>query len=263
MRSGWFGVAACAAVAPIAGAQLMLTGDQRALVVEAAGSIQTAFPAPAYSAFNRDISRDVPSGGGNGKARATQVSTVSTSAVSATGMSSAESLAGPSNCVVAQATSDFRVTFKVTTPVQYALDGSVEGAQFRLAEMIGGAVHLVQAAAGVPTPYSFSGVLKPGRNYTLLAQSSQVANACNSASFSQAGSYELNGTFTSLAPCPGDLNFDRVVDDADFALFAPAYNELLCPPMPLPCDADLNADGFVDDADFAIFAPAYNELVCP
>ena len=106
-------------------------------------------------------------------------------------------------------------------------------------------------------------MLKPGRNYTLLAQSSQAANACNGAFFSLAGSYSVNGVFVSLAPCPGDLNFDRVVDDADFALFAPAYNELLCPGAPLACDADLNADGFVDDADFAIFAGAYNELVCP
>lgn len=263
MRSGLFGVAVCGAIAPIAGAQLVLTSDQRALVVEAAGSIQTAFPAPAYSAFSRDISRDVPSGGGNGKARAAQNSTVSASAVNATGSSSAESLAGAANCVLSQATSDFRITFKVTTPVQYELDGSVDGAQFRLAETVSGAVHLVQAAPGVPTPFSFSGVLKPNRNYTLLAQSSQVANACSGAFFSLAGSYSASGAFTSLAPCPGDLNFDRVVDDADFSLFVPAYNELLCPASPLPCDADLNGDGFVDDADFAIFAPAYNELICP
>ncbi|MBX3379545.1 MAG: hypothetical protein KF805_05595 [Phycisphaeraceae bacterium] len=263
MRSGFVVVLALASAAPVASAQLVLTSDQRALVVEAAGSIQSAFPAPAYSVFNRDISRDVPSGGGNGKARATQDSTVSASAMTATGMSSAESLAGASNCVVSQATSDFRIVFKVTTPVQYAFDGSVDGAQFRLAEPIGGAVHLVQAAAGVPTPFSFTGVLKPGRSYTALAQSSQLANACNGGFFSLAGSYSLSASFVSLAPCPGDLNFDRVVDDADFALFAPAYNELLCPPTPLPCDADLNGDGFVDDADFAIFAPAYNELVCP
>ncbi|MGH7244792.1 MAG: hypothetical protein ACREJD_15370 [Phycisphaerales bacterium] len=268
MRSGVVGIFACSVVAHLmiaqrAGAQLVLTSDLRALVVEAAGSIQTAFPAPAYAAFDRDISRDVDSGGGNGKARATQTSTVSASAMSAMGKASAASQAGPANCILSQSTSDFRITFTVSTPVQYALDGAVDGAEFRLAEPIGGAIHLVQAAPGTPTPYSFSGILKPGRNYTVLTQSSQLANACSGDLFALAGEYSLNGSFLSLAPCPGDLNFDRVVDDSDFVLFVAAYNELLCPAAPLPCDADLNFDGFVDDADFVIFVAAYNVLLCP
>jgi hypothetical protein len=33
--------------------------------------------------------------------------------------------------------------------------------------------------------------------------------------------------------------------------------------MPAGCPGDLNADGFVDDADFTRFVIAYNELVCP
>jgi len=66
-------------------------------------------------------------------------------------------------------------------------------------------------------------------------------------------------------PCPADLNADTVVDDADFVLFAAAYNLLLCsdPAMASGCPADLNKDGVVDDADFVIFAAAYNELLCP
>jgi hypothetical protein len=65
--------------------------------------------------------------------------------------------------------------------------------------------------------------------------------------------------------CPADLNLDTFVDDADFVLFAHAYNLLLCsdPAMPATCPADLNRDTFVDDADFVLFALAYNELICP
>jgi len=33
--------------------------------------------------------------------------------------------------------------------------------------------------------------------------------------------------------------------------------------MPAGCPADLNHDGTVEDADFALFAAAYNALVCP
>jgi hypothetical protein len=67
------------------------------------------------------------------------------------------------------------------------------------------------------------------------------------------------------APCPADLNADTFVDDADFVLFAEAYNLLDCadPTMPAGCPADLNADGFVDDADFVLFAAAYDALLCP
>ena len=65
--------------------------------------------------------------------------------------------------------------------------------------------------------------------------------------------------------CKGDLNNDGFVDDADFVLFASAYNILDCtdPSMPAGCPADLNGDGFVDDSDFVIFVGAYNELICP
>ncbi|HEX8877961.1 MAG TPA: hypothetical protein VF777_14530 [Phycisphaerales bacterium] len=67
------------------------------------------------------------------------------------------------------------------------------------------------------------------------------------------------------ASCTGDLNTDGLVDDADFQIFALAYNILDCadPAMPSGCPADLNSDGFVDDSDFSAFAAAYDALVCP
>ncbi|MGH7242211.1 MAG: hypothetical protein ACREJD_02200 [Phycisphaerales bacterium] len=67
------------------------------------------------------------------------------------------------------------------------------------------------------------------------------------------------------ADCPGDINGDGQVDDADFTLFAAAYNLLVCsdPAMPSGCPADLNHDDIVDDSDFTIFVVGYNTLVCP
>lgn len=72
---------------------------------------------------------------------------------------------------------------------------------------------------------------------------------------------------TSLAQftnCPGDLNLNGTVDDADFVGFVQAYDLLDCadPAMPPPCAADLNGDLFVDDGDFVVFVSGYNELVC-
>ncbi|MBY0112543.1 MAG: hypothetical protein K2Y21_06955 [Phycisphaerales bacterium] len=57
--------------------------------------------------------------------------------------------------------------------------------------------------------------------------------------------------------CPADLNADTMVDDADFVLFASAYNDLVT------MVADFNGDGLTDDADFVLFADAYNTLECP
>lgn len=67
--------------------------------------------------------------------------------------------------------------------------------------------------------------------------------------------------------CPGDINNDGLVDDADFSIFVVAYNNLLCQLLesgyPAGCPADLNGDGLVDDLDFSIFVGGYDALVCP
>lgn len=65
--------------------------------------------------------------------------------------------------------------------------------------------------------------------------------------------------------CVGDLNGDGLVDDADFVIFADAYNLLLCPTDPAfqCCPSDFDRNGTVDDADFVLFADAYNALLCP
>lgn len=68
-----------------------------------------------------------------------------------------------------------------------------------------------------------------------------------------------------VASCPADANGDGQVDDADFVVFAAAYNLLDCqdPDMTPGCPSDLNGDGTVDDGDFVEFVQAYNALVCP
>ncbi|MFO0858974.1 MAG: hypothetical protein U0570_00350 [Phycisphaerales bacterium] len=90
------------------------------------------------------------------------------------------------------------------------------------------------------------------------AYTAVFSNSCGSAASSPA-------QVTIPSPCAGDLNGDQFVDDADFVLFASAYDLLDCaePSMPAGCPADLNADTFVDDADFVLFVIAYNELICP
>lgn len=59
--------------------------------------------------------------------------------------------------------------------------------------------------------------------------------------------------------CPGDLNLDGIVDDADFTLFGIAYENITCGPC---CLADTNFDSMVDDADFSDFAVSYGALLC-
>ena len=67
------------------------------------------------------------------------------------------------------------------------------------------------------------------------------------------------------AVCPGDLNNDGIVDDADFVSFAAQYDILDCADGAMPgyCRADINNDGLVEDVDFVLFVQAYDQLVCP
>ncbi|MBX3387961.1 MAG: hypothetical protein KF691_00755 [Phycisphaeraceae bacterium] len=88
------------------------------------------------------------------------------------------------------------------------------------------------------------------------------------------GELGLDPDFTTMSgnqfatfsiPPAADFTGDSVVDDADFVVFASAYNLLDCadPAMPADCPADLTGDGFVDDADFVLFVVAYDHLLCP
>ena len=54
-----------------------------------------------------------------------------------------------------------------------------------------------------------------------------------------------------------DFNGDGVVDDADFLLFAQAYDVMVTPA------GDFNYDTYTDDADFSIFVEAFGATVCP
>lgn len=78
------------------------------------------------------------------------------------------------------------------------------------------------------------------------------------------GGEPKRGFVASFLPyCPGDMNFDGVVDDADFQelvrnLYAysdPFSNDDIC-------RADLNFDGIVTSDDIDIFMVSYDRLVC-
>ena len=60
--------------------------------------------------------------------------------------------------------------------------------------------------------------------------------------------------------CPADFDGSGTVDDADFVMFAQAYDQYTCPRY---CRADFNNDGVVDDLDFVLFTQAYDALNCP
>lgn len=102
-----------------------------------------------------------------------------------------------------------------------------------------------------------------------------VANTAINTATSTAPStalYEIEFELFEGSACACDLNGDTFVDDADFIIFAAAYNDLICPPPPRPagftdrhagCPADFDGNSLVDDADFIVFASAYNDLICP
>lgn len=86
----------------------------------------------------------------------------------------------------------------------------------------------------------------------------------------RAGNFNSNhlcwgdAALTLADACPGDFDFSGTVDDADFVLFAQAYDRFDCgtPGMPPGCPADLDQSGVVDDVDFVLFAQAYDLFLC-
>jgi endonuclease I len=146
----------------------------------------------------------------------------------------------------------------------------------------------IDSIAGVPTPLASASVLST----SLVTASNIPAGGSQAAQVSldstqPAGVYEVVYTIatsdqnllgaiarpslvvtvigTIQASCPGDLNNDTQVDDADFVIFAEAYQILDCADLAMPagCPSDLNADLIVDDSDFVLFAAAYEALICP
>ncbi|MGH7242504.1 MAG: hypothetical protein ACREJD_03710 [Phycisphaerales bacterium] len=97
-------------------------------------------------------------------------------------------------------------------------------------------------------------------DYYLLTNISGLSDdgttVCGYAQSPWFGNVAFVASFPEWPACPADINFDGVVDDADFSIFAGAYNELV------NTDGDFNVDGLTDDADFAVFAPAYDRLAC-
>ncbi|MBS0192026.1 MAG: cytochrome c peroxidase [Phycisphaerales bacterium] len=98
--------------------------------------------------------------------------------------------------------------------------------------------------------------------YSIVAAGVQDAGDYDCVVTAECGAVTSRAAHISV--CPGDLNGDGLVDDADFSVFAVAYDLLDCtdPEMPFGCPADLNTDFVVDDADFSIFAVAYDALLC-
>jgi hypothetical protein len=113
-------------------------------------------------------------------------------------------------------------------------------------------------------PNGEQGNLAPG-TYRIVVESSAYSNFNFFNGLFAGSSCTLDIEVIPAATCVGDLTADNQVDDADFQLFAVAYDLLDCadPAMPAGCPADLNADGFVDDLDFQLFAVAYDQLICP
>lgn len=77
------------------------------------------------------------------------------------------------------------------------------------------------------------------------------------------GGPALDNVVVRPADCRADLNYDGYVDDADFSVFARAYDQLTCLGGIPGCPGDFNFDAVVDDADFVSFVAAYNQLLCP
>jgi hypothetical protein len=264
MRTSLPSILAMIAAAPTLGA-ITFTSIQRGTMISLYVGSSTDWtvdsPATPFADFNSSLSRTLDVAAGKAEAKAFQNSSVSSTGVFTHGGSSVY-ITPAGLCSGASTESMLNLAFTITTPTPFTLSGFINtwgdvearGVIRKGDIIIAGADHVTGW-----TPLDSSGTFAPG-DYTITVAGNSFAGSCT-------GEVSANATFmfalqVIAAPaCPGDFNSDGQVDDADFTIFAPAYDELIVPPANALCD--LNSDKLVDDADFVLFAIAYNELLCP
>ena len=254
-------------------AGLTYSSDQRFVrALTSLGGNQTRQPQPALSAFNQSASVESAAFSGTCRGDATQNSSLSVSGISASGRGtpSAGVTEGSSLVFGASGSSVFKVSFTPEADgildVEGAFAGSGQGnfSTAFLLELSAESTPLFSSTTG--GSFNVSSLIFAGVTYTLEVSATGNAFAffiINPVASSADASFTFTAT-TRAATCAGDLNADGFVDDADFAIFAAAYNLLDCADAAMTpgCPADLNGDSVVDDTDFTLFAPAYNALLC-
>ncbi|MBY0113102.1 MAG: hypothetical protein K2Y21_09785 [Phycisphaerales bacterium] len=257
------------AASGMACAGLTYSNDQRFVRAQTSfGGNQIKQPPVALGVFSETAVANsvLPSGSCHGEA--TQTSSLGVSGMTASGNASPSVNTTESSGLIFGATgaSVFRVSFTPDSDGIMDLQGSFTGSaagEFVLLLKAGEATLVSSTTGGA---FDVSSLIFAGVTYTVEVSARVSAFAFYLAapvSSSANAGFTLNAG-TRAATCPGDLNADGFVDDADFSIFAAAYNLLDCadPAMVPGCPADLNNDGLVDDADFTVFAPAYDALLC-
>ena len=169
---------------------------------------------------------------------------------------------------IADAHTNFFMAFNLTKPAKWQLDYFLN----QLSGSPAGGIWQLTLKKGTSTVFqdaNYNGVFN-GTIFSLAAgaytlQFDLDVQAHTAMPFDNYSFFNGSTGFNFKEACPGDLNGDGQVDDADFVIFAAAYDILLCTDLFMPpgCPADLNGDGFVDDADFVLFSVAYDALLCP
>lgn len=267
--------AICSAVlaADAARAGLTYSNDQRFVRAQTSlGGSQLKQPQPPLAGFVQSAVADSAALSGQCRGESTQNSTLTPSGIVASGSGTPTASVEESGALVfaASGSSVFKVSFTPDADgiidVQGQFSSSGQGSfssEFKL-ELSAGSTPIFSSITG--GSFGISSLIFAGVTYTL--EVSAIGNAfafyiLNPVASSANASFVFAAS-TRAATCPGDLNADGFVDDADFTIFAAAYNLLDCadPAMSPGCPADLNSDGVVDDTDFTLFAPAYDALIC-
>lgn len=253
-------------------AGLAYSADQRLIRGQTSfGADTIKQPLVPLVVFNQTVEAESIQPTGTARGQASQNSTLSVSGISASGSATPFAEATDSSGLLfgGSGTSVFKVSFTPDADGIIDLQGAFTSSGGTNPEFVlrleAESSTLVSSTTG--GAFDVSSLIFTGVTYTLDVSVKISAFAFY---FASPVSVQANASFTLAAStrgatCPGDLNADGFVDDADFSLFAVAYNTLDCadPAMVPGCPADLNADGLVDDIDFTVFAPAYDALICP
>lgn len=252
---------------------LTYTADHRFVRAQTSlGGSQIKQPVPLLGPFNQTAIADSAALSGTCHGEATQNSTLGASGMSGTGSGTPAAGVTEGSTLVfgASGASVFKVSFTpdadgiLDVQGQFASSGQGNFSASFVLELSAESTPLFSSTTG--GSFDISSLIFAGVDYTLEISATGNAFAffiINPVASSANASFTFTAT-TRAATCAGDLNADGFVDDADFTIFAVAYNLLDCADAEMApgCPADLNGDSVVDDTDFTLFAPAYDALLC-
>ena len=214
--------------------------------------------APDFNEFNAQANAKISNGNAVSQTSASQLSTIDSCAMIATGDAFAHGQSAASGFHgYSISSSTCYLVFDIDTPADYLIHGTLEGSEFGQASVslqkypVGAGVLFTRTAENESVTVHHRASFVPGR-YIVYYNAGASAAVSEPAQMTHTAGFDMQFTLCFM---PADINVDGEVNVAD--LLGVINNWGMCPGDPQPCAADVNLDGLVNINDLLAVVTAW------